>query len=146
MDTRPVVVGVDGGPDSLRALKWAAEYAAALDAPLIALTAYQLPAVYGPYAMAGWEGSSELERSAREMLADAVRNALGDDASYKPAVLQGHAAEALIAASGDARLVVVGSRGRGGFTGMLLGSVSQHVVAHAHCPVVVLPHSSHEAN
>ncbi|GAA1730769.1 Nucleotide-binding universal stress protein, UspA family [Dietzia kunjamensis subsp. schimae] len=146
MDTRPVVVGVDGGPDSLRALKWAAEYATALDAPLIALTAYQLPAVYGPYAMAGWEDSSELESSAREMLADAVRNALGADASYKPAVLQGHAAEALIAASGDARLVVVGSRGRGGFTGMLLDSVSQHVVAHSHCPVVVLPHSSHETN
>lgn len=142
MDTRPVVVGVDGGPDSLRALQWAAEYAAALDAPLIALSAYQLPVVYGPYAMAGWEDSSELEGSTREMLAEAVREALGDDASVTPAIIQGHAAEALIVASRDARLVVVGSRGRGGFTGMMLGSVSQHVVAHAHCPVVVLPHSS----
>lgn len=146
MDTRPVVVGVDGGPDSLRALQWAAEYSAAVDAPLIALTAYQLPAIYGPYAMAGWEDSTELEGSAREMLADAVRNALGDDAAVKLVVLQGHAAEAVIAASRDARLVVVGSRGRGGFSGMLLGSVSQHVVAHAHCPVVVLPHSSHETD
>ena len=63
MDTRPVVAGVDGGPDSLRALKWAAEYATTLDAPLIALTAYQLPAVYGPYAMAGWEGSSKISPS-----------------------------------------------------------------------------------
>ncbi|GLB62202.1 hypothetical protein NCCP2495_00800 [Dietzia sp. NCCP-2495] len=144
MDTRPVVVGVDGGPDSLRALQWAAEYATAVDAPLVALTAYQLPNIYGPYAMAGWEGSSELESSAREMLAHAVRSALGDDASVKSAVLQGHAAKSLIAASRDARLVVVGSRGRGGFRGMVLGSVSQHVVPHAHCPVVVLPHSSGE--
>ncbi|KAA0919689.1 universal stress protein [Dietzia sp. ANT_WB102] len=142
MDTGPVVVGVDGGPDSLRALQWASDYASAVGAPLIALTAYELPTVYGPYAMAGWESATELENAAREMLADAVRESLGDNAKVEQHVLRGHPAEAIVAASQDARLVVVGSRGRGGFKGMLLGSVSQHVVPHAHCPVVVLPHAS----
>lgn len=140
MDTRPVVVGVDGGPDSLRALKWAADYARAVDAPLIALTAYDLPTVYGPYAMAGWESSTELENAARAMLADAVRDTVGPDVDVAQHVLRGHPAEAILTASRDARLVVVGSRGRGGVRGMLLGSVSQHVVPHSHCPVVVLPH------
>lgn len=140
MDTRPVVVGVDGGPDSLQALQWAADYARLVDAPLVALTAYQLPTVYGPYAMAGWSDSSELESSARHMLEGAVRDTLGEDFTVTLAVLQGHPAEAVVAASGDARLVVLGSRGHGGFAGMLLGSVSQHVVAHALCPVLVLPH------
>jgi nucleotide-binding universal stress UspA family protein len=140
MDAKPVVVGVDGGPDSLRALAWAAEYASTVGAPLIALAAVETPAIAGPYAMAGWVEPSILEDRARGMLADAVRDTLGEDARTREIVLRGHPAEALVAASRDARLVVVGSRGRGGFKGMLLGSVSQHVVPHAHCPVVVLPH------
>ncbi|UVE95472.1 universal stress protein [Dietzia sp. B32] len=144
MDTRPVVVGVDGGPDSLVALRWAAEYARAVNAPLIALTAYDLPTVYGPYAMAGWESSSELEAGAHAMLEGAVNDTLGSDSGVQLAVLRGHPAESLVAASRDARLLVVGSRGRGGFAAMLLGSVSQHVVPHSRCPVVVLPHSRDE--
>ena len=140
MDTKPVVVGVDGGPDSLRALAWAAEYASTVGAPLIALAAVETPAIVGPYAMAGWVEPSILEDRARGMLADAVRDTLGEDSRTREIVLRGHPAEALVAASRDARLVVVGNRGRGGVKGMLLGSVSQHVVPHAHCPVVVLPH------
>lgn len=140
MDTRPVVVGVDGGPDSLRALRWAADYARTVEAPLIALTAFEIPSVPGPYAMAGWKDPEALEESARIMLEEAVRDTLGDDAVVEKYVLRGHPAQAIVTASRDARLVVVGSRGRGGFAGMLLGSVSQHVVPHAQCPVVVLPH------
>ena len=140
MDTRPVIVGVDGGPDSLRALEWAAEYAAAVDAPLTALTVYEIPTVYGPYAMAGWDDPAALEKGSREMLAETVRSTLGEHAKVEQKVVQGHPAEAIVDASRDARLVVVGCRGRGGFAGMLLGSVSQHVVPHALCPVVVLPH------
>lgn len=140
MEAKPVVVGIDGGPDSLRALAWAADYAGTVNAPLIVLTAYEIPTTFGPYAMAGWEDSTQLEQRARETLAEAVRDTLGDDATAEQHVVRGHPAQVLVAASRDAHLVVVGSRGRGGFAGMLLGSVSQHVVAHARCPVVVLPH------
>ena len=140
MDAKPVVVGVDGGPDSIRALEWAAEYARAVSAPLIALSCYESTPIAGPYAMAGWESPEALEETARTMLADVVRDTLGENAEVSQYVLRGHPAEAIIAASKDARLVVVGSRGRGGFKGLLLGSVSQHVVPHSRCPVVVLPH------
>lgn len=139
MNTKPVVVGVDGGPDSIRALQWAADYAASFGATLIALTAYEVTPIAGPYAMAGWEDPAEVEKSARSMLAGVVADTLGDGVDVKQYVLRGHPAEAMVEASKDAGLVVVGSRGRGGFKGLLLGSVSQHVVSHSHCPVVVLP-------
>ncbi len=140
MDAKPVIVGVDGSPDSVRALHWAAEYARAYQAPLQALTAFDVPSIWGPLAMAGWENPTLLEEDSRSMLADTVRNALGEHAQVEERVLQGYPAQALVTASRDAQLLVVGSRGRGGVTGMLLGSVSQHVVTHAQCPVTVLPH------
>lgn len=145
MNAGPVVVGVDGGPDSLRALKWAAEYAPSVGAPLLALTVFEPARMAGPYAMANWEDPAELEKSARSMLTDAVQHALGDSAEVELRVQSGQPAEALIAASDDAKVVVVGSRGRGGFTGLLLGSVSQQVIAHSRCPVVVLPHDEKSA-
>jgi nucleotide-binding universal stress UspA family protein len=61
------------------------------------------------------------------------------DLAVTATVVTGHAAETLIDASDDAALVVVGSRGHGGFAGMVLGSVSQHVSAHARCPVMIVP-------
>lgn len=140
MDATPVVVGIDGGPDSLRALVWAADYAGTVMAPLIVLTAYEVPTMFGPNAMVGWVDPADVEEQARDMLAAAVRDALGADAQAELRVARGHPAEAIVAASRDARLVVVGSRGHGGFAGMVMGSVSQHVVSHARCPVVVLPH------
>lgn len=142
MDATPVIVGVDGAQDSVRALRWAADYARAFELPLHVLTAFDVPAVFGPYAMAGWENPATLEKDARSMLADTVLNTLGENAQVEERVLRGHPAEALAKSSQGARLLVVGSRGRGGFAGMVLGSVSQHVVAHARCPVVVMPHSA----
>ncbi|PAY24823.1 universal stress protein UspA [Dietzia natronolimnaea] len=145
MDAKPVVVGVDGGPDSLKALAWAADYASTVGAPVIAIAAVETPAVVGPYAMAGWVDPEVLEDRARTMLADSVRDTLGDEAQVEQTVIRGHPAEAIVTASQDARLVVVGSRGWGGFRGLLMGSVSQHVVSHAHSPVVVLPRHSEDA-
>lgn len=140
MDSKPVVVGIDGSADSVRALRWAAEYADRFGAPLEALTVYELQNVYGPYAMAGSVDSDVLKKRAHDALSTAVRDALGDEADVVRRVEQGHPAKALVTASREAQLVVVGSRGHGGFAGLLLGSVSQHCVTHASCPVIVLPH------
>lgn len=140
MENKPVIVGVDGSVDSVQALQWAAEYARAYQVPLQALTTFKVPNVYGPQAMAGWEDPTRLKEDSRNMLADTVREALGQDARVEEQVLRGHPAQVLVKASQDAQLLVVGSRGRGGFTGLLLGSVSQHVVTHARCTVVVMAH------
>lgn len=142
MDTKPVVVGVDGSPDSLQALRWAAEYAQQVEAPLHALAVYELPTIYGPAAMAGFQDSHDVEQDARAMLTEAVRSALGPEAKVTERVERGHPAQNLVEASHDAQLVVVGSRGRGGFAGMLLGSVSQQCVTRARCPVIVMPHDA----
>lgn len=140
MVSSPVIVGVDGSSDSVRALQWAAEYARLVDAPLHALTVYQVPAVWGPYAMRGLPDADALADEAHRVLADTVRETLGEGAQVTQRVESGHTAYALVMASHEAQLVVVGSRGHGGFTGLLLGSVSQYCVTHARCPVIVMPH------
>lgn len=139
MENKPVIVGVDGSSDSVRALQWAAEYARVFQAPLQALTTFEAPVIYGPYALAGWQDPTRLAEDSRGMLAETVRRALGEGAQVEERVLRGHPPEMLIEASRNAQLLVVGSRGHGGFTGMLLGSVSQQAVAHARCPIVVIP-------
>lgn len=141
MDSKPVIVGVDGSPDSLQALQWAAEYARRYEVPLHAMTVYQVPVVWGgPYAMSSLPDSKELEEQARKVLADAVNEALGEGAEATQRIESGHTAYALVMASYEAQLLVVGSRGHGGFSGLLLGSVSQYCVTHARCPVIVMPH------
>lgn len=142
MDTRPVVVGVDGSDDSLQALRWGADYAQRFDAPLHAVAVYDVPRVYGPMAMTGFQDAQELEKSYQAMLKEAVGSALGSEAQVTERVERGHPARNLIQASRDAQLLVLGSRGHGGFVGMLLGSVSQHCVAQARCPVIVMPHDA----
>lgn len=139
MGTKPVVVGVDGSPDSIRALKWAADYAQRLEAPLEAVATWQAPVVYGDMYVSAqdYEGAEE---QARAGLAESVREALGEDAQITQTVEQGHPSYALVEASKDAQLLVVGSRGFGSFKGTLLGSVSQYCVTHARCPVMVVPH------
>lgn len=140
MGVKPVIVGIDGSADSVRALAWGEEYATLIDAPLVSLVAWQLEPVYGYMAMTSWETDESVERAAQQMLTSTVREALGEDAQVEERSVRGHAAKVLAEASADAQLIVVGSRGHGGFTGMLLGSVSQHVVTHARCPVIVMPH------
>ena len=91
---------------------------------------------------------SDWEGPARSTLADTVASVLDrpDADRVSQRVVEGHPAQVLLDAAADAALLVVGSRGRGGFTGMLLGSVSQSVVARAACPVVVVraPETSSE--
>ena len=131
---RPVIVaGVDGSHCSLEALRWAARQAELTGAELQAVMAWSLPEIYS-YTPRDFEGD------ARKALEEAIEQALGDQPRVPVIgqVVEGHAAEALIDASRDAQLLVVGRQGHGAFTGMLLGSVSQHCVAHAHCPVVII--------
>ena len=145
MDTKRVVVGVDGSPDSVRALKWGADYAKAQGAELLAVSVFEVPVVFGgPYALSGIPEPDKLEEEARTALSEAVREALGEGAEVTERVEQGHPARVLVNASRAAQLVVVGSRGRGGFVGLMLGSVSQYCVTHARCPVLVMPHEDQE--
>lgn len=133
-----IVVGVDGSPTSVRALRWAAGQAAVTGAQVHAVMAWMPPSDYalgsGYVADVGWaeDTAAVLEKT--------IEEALDGDAAeqVERRVVRGHPAQVLLDAAVGADLLVVGSRGHGGFTGMLLGSVSQHLVAHAPCPVLVV--------
>jgi len=135
-----VVVGIDGSDGSQRALRWAVEEAGRRGAELEVVHVWHLPYAGGYPYFAGAIDLGVFENDARAILDRAVATV---DATAVPAVepvlVQGGAAWALVEAAKGADLLVVGSRGRGGFAGLLLGSVSQHVAAHAPCPVVVVP-------
>jgi nucleotide-binding universal stress UspA family protein len=133
---RRIVVGVDGSPASLGALEWAVRQAALTGAVVEVVTAWHFPATYGGYPIVD---QIDWQADAQTIQDFAVKEALGDDAaSLVRRVAQGHPVRVLLDAAAGAELLVVGSRGHGGFTGMLLGSVSEHVVAHAPCAVVVI--------
>jgi nucleotide-binding universal stress UspA family protein len=140
-----IVVGVDGSGNAQRALDWAVKEAAALHAPLTVLAVHQVasnqwtgnPLIYP-------EDAAEQEK-AQHAAEEAVSKAVGQLGGARPAsvtvrAVSGLVARELIDASRDADLVVVGSRGSGGFASLLMGSVSSQVVNHAACPVVVVRH------
>lgn len=137
-----VVVGVDGSPASAVALAWAARYAKAVGATLRAVLAWHYPAAAGeaPIGVAPSSVTSDVERGRHEELDKAIAATLGDSPSIEieRKIAYGHPSQVLIEQSQDADLLVVGSRGHGGFAGMLLGSVSTHCVTHAACPVTVV--------
>ena len=132
-----IVVGVDGSRSSRRALEWAWEEARRRGATLEAVTAWDTPVEVG--MLVAPTDTYDFETPAHETLDEELDAVVGPGA---PEVVRrvecGYAARVLIDASRGAELLVVGSRGRGEFAGMLLGSVSRHCTAHAHCPVVVV--------
>ena len=142
------MVGVDGSDASHDALRWAAEEAKLRSATLVALHAWSfVPAqpIGDPGMLAvpagDLAGQLNAENDAAQIgLDQAVEAALGagSEVQLERRLVEGDAGEALVAASRDAVLVVVGSHGRSGFKAALLGSVSRHVVDHAACPVVVV--------
>lgn len=138
----PVVVGVDGSEGSLAALRWAVRYGAATDTPVRAVLAWHYPtaASVPPKGHAPEEVSKEVQGEEVGILREAIAKVAPDvpEADVHGAVVYGHPAEALISESGRADLLVVGRRGHGGFLRMHLGSVSQHCVTSAECPVVVV--------
>lgn len=137
-----VVVGVDGSPESVTALRWAARYATATGARVRALLAWHYPAAAGeaPVGVAPEAVRGQTEAQMNQTLDEAIAKAYVDQdpAGVEKGLAYGHPAQALIEASGEADLLVVGHRGHGAFTGMLLGSVGIHCVTHASCPVVVV--------
>ncbi len=143
MKWKNLVVGVDGSASSRAALQWAYDVALAQNAELTTLMTWR-PVPPPPSGSAStynpeYDDTDQAAVAEKELL-EIIRDELGDDPAVliRPKVLAGRAAKALIDASQDADLLVVGSRGIGGFAGMLLGSVSQHVAAHAACTVVVV--------
>ena len=138
-----ITVGIDGSDHSIRALEWAANEAGVRNTPLTVLTVHAVP-------QSGWTGNPiivpqdpedlEKERLAAEEMTLKVTSQLGGarPASVAVRAAIGFPAQGLIEASHDADLMVVGSRGAGGFVKLVAGSVSDQVVHHAHCPVVVV--------
>jgi nucleotide-binding universal stress UspA family protein len=137
-----VVVGVDGSAESVAALRWAARYATASGARVRALLAWHYPGAAGgpPIEKAPQAVHDQTDAQMHETLDTAIAKAYeGQDAGgVEKSTAYGHPAQALIEASKEADLLVVGRHGHGAFTGMLLGSVSIHCVTGAYCPVVVI--------
>jgi nucleotide-binding universal stress UspA family protein len=132
-----IVVGVDGSRHSQEALRWAAHLAVIFGARLEAVTAWEYPPSYGwtPVPSEGDPGQ-DMEK----VLGDTMRAVFGDQspAGVHLRVAEGGAAKVLLDACEGAAMVVVGSRGHGGFAGLLLGSVSANVAEHASCPVLII--------
>ena len=137
-----VVVGVDGSEESVAALRWAGAYAKATGATVQALIAWHYPDVAGmaPVGHAPAPIRHESEQLVQDTLDQAVRKVYPDPAAagVQTRIAYDHPSQALVEASKEASLLVVGSRGHGAFTGMLLGSVSMHCVTGAFCPVTVV--------
>ncbi len=132
-----IVAGTDGSQSSIAALEWAANQAEVTGAALEVLMTWEWPYAYGWSAVPNnYEPAQDCERVLEKVLIP-IREA-HPDLSIRPAVIEGHPAPLLVKASRGADLLVVGSRGHGEFAGMLLGSVSEHCVANAHCPVLVM--------
>lgn len=133
-----VVAGVDGSPSSRRALDWALRQAEATGMTIVAVLAWRAPTGYGTGALvaSGVEWAEEA-RIALESIVGPV-SAAWPHVPVEQRVLEGHPAEILLSQAEGADLLVVGSRGHGGFAGALLGSVSNSCVHHATCPVVVI--------
>lgn len=138
---RRIVVGVDGSPSSVHALEWAIRQAGLTGAVVDAVCAWQFPVSYG------WAVTDDTDY--RALAAEALDKAIAEarqvdeTVEIRPHVLEQNAAQALLDLAEGAELLVVGSRGHGGFAGALLGSVSQHCVTHATCPVLVLRSPRH---
>jgi nucleotide-binding universal stress UspA family protein len=142
ISSSPVIVGVDGSAGSGEALAFAFDEAEARDVPLIPLFAWSRlpPGNLGPEGPLD-HGLTQARDEASRMLAEAIAGWLDKYPHVRvtpKALYEIHPSWALIEASRRAGLVVVGSRGRGGFASLLLGSVSHDLVGHAHCPVAVV--------
>jgi nucleotide-binding universal stress UspA family protein len=136
-----IVVGVDGSTSSRAALRWAVNQAKLTGGTVDAVIAWQVPASMTGY---GWMTpivpDISFEDVAKQTLEEAIAEVVGSSEvpRVRSLVVPGIAAQVLLEASAEADLLVVGRRGHGEFAEALLGSVSQHCVHHAHCPVLIV--------
>ena len=132
-----IVVGADGSDGSKHALRWGAQQAELTGADVEAIIAWHYPAFFG---WAAYPDSTDFADCAKQTLDQGIKEVFGagEPPWLRTRVVQGNAALVLVEASKGAELLVVGSRGYGGFTDALLGSVSTYCVHHAHGPVTVI--------
>jgi nucleotide-binding universal stress UspA family protein len=145
-----IVVGVDGSAGARHALRWATAEARLRGSRLLVVHAWRfgytgVPGggygyLDGPLESFPGGGLSDMHRAAEELLEEetAGLDAEAEGIEIERRVVEGGAAEVLVEAAAEGDLLVVGSRGHGGFAGLLLGSVSQQCAHHAHCPVVIV--------
>jgi nucleotide-binding universal stress UspA family protein len=138
-----ILVGIDGSANSQRALEWAAKEAALRHTSLTVLTVHQAVRGFwgGTLHYAGDEELVEKGRQAAQAETDKVLASLGDarPASVTVTATEGIPAEVILNEGADAEMIVLGSRGGGGFSRLLLGSVSASVAEHAKVPVMIMP-------
>lgn len=140
---RRIVVGVDGSAGSRAALRWAIEEARYRRGIVEVVTAYlptYVPAApdFGYVPLDPVDVVEEVRKMQDDVVADIAAQVDTTGVPIEQRFLKGRAADTLIAAADGADMLVVGNRGRGGFRGLLLGSVSQQVTHHATCPVVIV--------
>jgi nucleotide-binding universal stress UspA family protein len=146
--TPRIVVGVEGSEGSRAALRWAIDEARVRSSVVVVVTAYlptYVPATpdFGYVPLEPTDLVEQVQAMQDEVVAEALADPAAHGVQLEQHLIKGRAADALITASEDAALLVVGNRGRGGFRGLLLGSVSQHTAHHAHCPVVIVRPDMH---
>jgi nucleotide-binding universal stress UspA family protein len=147
---RRIVVGVDGSAYSTTALRWAMTQARLTGATIDLVGAWQNPMISGysfgwsPVLDEGYDMSAITEKVLAETVAE-VNDPHGTPLEIRRRAVEGHPAQVLLDAAVGAQLLVLGSRGHGTFAGILLGSVSQHCVQHAPCPVVVIPQETSDS-
>jgi nucleotide-binding universal stress UspA family protein len=140
-----IVVGVDGSDGARVALEWAVNEARLRGAPLVAVHTWQVPPlgmVAGPFDAPSTldpELMERVEAGAKQLLERELDAVDTSGIEVEKLVEPRNPADALLDAARDAGLLVVGTRGHGGFKGLLLGSVSQQASHHAPCPVVIVP-------
>ena len=138
-----IVVGIDGSEESKEALRWALAEAKLRRAPLRVVHTWVFPFIAAGPGLDPVLDADMIENARRlaEELVQGELDELADETAgvdIERAIVEGAAAPVLLEAAEGASLLVVGSRGRGGFTGLLLGSVSQQCAHHAPCPVVIV--------
>ncbi|MDE0802158.1 MAG: universal stress protein [Acidimicrobiales bacterium] len=139
-----IVVGVDGSDNARAALAWAVDEARSRGASLDVMLVWHLPVYGGMYGVPLPTPGPEVEESYRAQL-DSIIDECDTEGMVAPIgrlLREGSAAGELLAEAQAADLLVVGSRGHGGFVGLLLGSVSHQIAAHAPCPIVIVPGSA----